>query len=83
MRLFVFRCKSDPDVVAATTEADGANLPVELAPWLPVDDPAVQAGESLEKFRRGANDLLGGIGQDGFYCARIEVTMLPVGLPSM
>lgn len=73
MHVFTFRSETYPDITGFTTRRSGTNLPEDFGPWLLAGQGALHAGDPVPGVYRGADTVLAGIEQDGFYIGRAAV----------
>ena len=69
MQIFVFGSEKDDDLAAFTRDRDGKNLPSEFGPWKPLGGSFIRANTDVGAVSVGADAILTGIDEDGFFLA--------------
>ena len=75
MHVFIFRSCRDHSIAGFTTKRSDKNLPARFGPWEPLGDSAIHTGDPIPGLPGGANAVMNGIDQEGFYAARTFVRL--------
>ena len=70
MQVFLFQSLEDTEIVAFTSQRNGANLPLELFPWTPRGQTTLRAGDNVGGVENETDPVLNGIRRNGYFLAR-------------